>query len=172
MPTSNGSIVRSSFERFRRKLLTHLENQLCVVIQDAFRYVDSERTFNQFTGNAVASLQAVIYTDGEPSIFIDSRDMTRAVNPIRRKIRLEEGRVWLDNPVEGDARGVKGETDEENEYGFETALRNIDRHRSAAPKRGVAALVSYGVRYVTFELGTAMLIAREDLARQIKGIMI
>ncbi len=171
MPTSNAKIIEQSFKAYIAKFMTKVEDQLCVLIQDAFQYVDAEREFNQFTGNAVASLQAVIYRDGEPSIFIDSRGITTAENPLRKKVQYGE-HAWLDNPVEGEPRGVAGSTDEEDEYGIDTALRNINAHRSVAPKKGVAALVSYGARYVTFELGTAMMIAKEDLVRQIRSIMI
>lgn len=169
MPTSNAAIIESSFSKFRERLMTEVENALIGIVVDLFQQLDADREWSQFTGNALGSLSCTIYRDGNATAFIDSKGITSAKNPISKKIQFGYG-LHLSDPIEGDERTVKGETEEEKEYGYETARRVINQHGRVAPHRGVAALIAYGVRYVFFDLyGT---ISKEDLIRKIKSLYI
>ena len=175
MPTSNAAIIESSFKRFRNKLMAAYENEICTVIEDLMVFAESifrADGYQQFTGNALNSLHAVVFVDGSPSTEISSSGITSAIGkPIRSKIKNGE-EAYLSNPVEGNPRSVAGTTNEEDEYGIDTSRRVIKENSHLMPKKGVAAIIAKGVRYIQFNFEIGGQIAKDELLRKIKSLYI
>lgn len=151
------------------------ENEICAVIEDLMVFAESvfrADGYEQFTGNALNSIHAVVFIDGSPSTEINSSGITSAIGrPIRRKIQKGENAI-LSNPVEGEFRSVTGRTDEEDEFGIETSKKVIKENSHLMPKKGVAAIIAKGVRYIQFNFDVGGQIAKDELLRKIKSLYI
>lgn len=99
--------------------------------------------YRSFTGNTITSLAFGLY---ENTVLQDVVFISGLKAPVHIKVQKGEY-VYLEDPYEGEARGVRGKVDIRYDTGEETSIKALQKVR---PKGGNGIIVTTGTEYSTF----------------------
>lgn len=126
-------------QKIHRVLLGRLAEYGQILLEDAqFR-----AEYQSFTGNTLTSLAFGLY---ENTRLTDVIFISGLKAPVRAKV--ENGKyVYLEEPYEGNPRGVRGQVDISDAWGDETSIKTLS---GLCPKGGNGIIVTTGTEYSTF----------------------
>lgn len=99
--------------------------------------------YRSFTGNTITSLAFGLY---ENTLLQDVVFISGLKAPVHIKVQKGEF-VYLTDPYEGEARGVRGKVDIYDDTGEETSIRTL---QGLCPKGGNGIIITTGTEYSTF----------------------
>lgn len=110
--------------------------------QALLREVQFHRSYAGFTGQTQTSYMAGLYVNGKLRVLFNERNWLE--RPRRSKVPLNKF-VWLDNPYEGQSRGVRGAVDIDDPSGVRLSTQILQEYNP--PKDGWAIMVTTGTEY-------------------------
>lgn len=126
-------------EKIRSAVLKQLAKYGKLLLNDA----QAKAEYQSFTGNTLTSLAFGLYENNslQDVVFISGLKA-----PVRIKVQKGEY-VYLEDPYEGEARGVRGKVDIRYDTGEETSIKALQKVR---PRGGNGIIVTTGTEYSTF----------------------
>ena len=112
-------------QKIHRVLLGRLAEYGQILLDDA----EFRAGYKSFTGNTLTSLAFGVYKD---SRLTDIVFISGLKSPVRVKVRNGEY-VYLEEPYEGNPRGIRGQVDVTDQWGDETSIKTLN---SLCPKGG------------------------------------
>lgn len=141
----NARTLQRGFSQFEKARERYIEKTLIEVGTEILTLVAKHRQFTGFTGNTQTSYACGIYVNGNCTQVIRQTNW----NEPPKRVKVPAGRfVYLKDPYEGEARGVKGKRNIPNDGGFgaDTSVRFLLTYKGA-PKRGWGMVVCTGTEY-------------------------
>lgn len=126
-------------EKIHSAVLKQLVKYGKLLLNDA----QAKAEYQSFTGNTLTSLAFGLYENNslQDVVFISGLKA-----PVHIKVQKGEY-VYLEDPYEGEARGVIGKVDIYDDTGEETSIRTL---QGLCPKGGNGIIITTGTEYSTF----------------------
>lgn len=139
---SNKEVLDKGFAKAHDIIEEALVSSLKKSCMDLLKEVEFHRGYEGFTGQTQTSYMGGLYIDGRLAAIFNQHNWLQ--RPRRSKVPLNKF-VYLEDPYEGEARGIRGSVDIDEPSGATLSLRMLREYKP--PSKGIAIMVTTGTEY-------------------------
>lgn len=143
MKYDNHKAFKKGMEKAKDLILNYLMDKLDSFGKYLLTNAQMNAKFQSFTGNTLTSIAFGLYENNNLIAYSFIEGLKPAI-----RAKVQNGVfVYLQNPYEGEARGVSGQVAIDEKYGYQTSERILKELR---PKGGSGIIMTTGTEYSEF----------------------